>query len=78
MRAFGDVASLAMLLDGAADLWIEGGVQPWDLAPAQILVEEAGGVFSDFEGRATIRSGEALAGALAPHAHALAALRAGA
>jgi histidinol-phosphatase len=77
MRAFGDVASLAMLLDGAADLWIEGGVQPWDLAPAQILVEEAGGVFSDFEGRATIRSGEALAGAPAPHAHALAALRAG-
>lgn len=76
MRAFGDVASLAMLLDGAADCWIEGGVQPWDLAPAQILVEEAGGFFSDFEGRATIHSGEALAGTPAIHAHALARLRA--
>lgn len=77
VRAFGDVASLAMLLDGEADLWIEGGVRPWDLAPGQILVEECGGAFSDFEGRATIHSGEALAGTPAMHALALARLSAG-
>ena len=36
-------------------------LKPWDLAPAKILVEEAGGRFTDFEGRDSIYSGTALA-----------------
>lgn len=56
-RAFGDVASTAMLLNGRADVWIEGGVKIWDIAPSKILIEEAGGRFTDFEGIATIGSG---------------------
>ena len=42
-RGYGDLAACAMLLDGHADAWMECGVQPWDLAPLQILVEEAAG-----------------------------------
>jgi histidinol-phosphatase len=60
-RAFGDLASLAMLLEGRADIWMEGGVQSWDLAPLKILVEEAGGKFTDLEGKPTVHSGHALA-----------------
>jgi histidinol-phosphatase len=50
-----------MVLDGIADIWVEGGVKPWDLAHAKILIEEAGGVFTDFEGIETIESGNAIA-----------------
>lgn len=60
-RCYGDVASVAMLLTGRADAWIECGVQPWDLGPVPVLVEEAGGRFGDFTGRRTIESGHAIA-----------------
>jgi histidinol-phosphatase len=74
VRAYGDLASWAMLLDGTADVVLEEGVQVWDLAPAKVLVEEAGGVFTDLEGRPTPASGGAVGGNAALHAHALAAL----
>jgi histidinol-phosphatase len=70
-RSFGDVAAVAMLLDGRADAWIEGGVRIWDVAPSKILVEEAGGVFSDFQGRAVVTSGEAVAATARLHAKLL-------
>jgi len=74
-RAYGDLAACAMLLDGLADAWIECGVAVWDLAAPKLLVEEAGGVFTDFEGKATPETGNAIAASPALHAHALAALR---
>lgn len=74
-RAYGDLAACAMLLDGLADAWIEGGVSVWDLAAPKLLVEEAGGVFTDFEGRATPETGDAIAASPGLHAHALAVLR---
>lgn len=61
VRCYGDLAGCAMLLDGRADAWIEAGVKEWDLAPLQVLVEEAGGSFTDFSGRPGIRAGQALA-----------------
>lgn len=72
VRAYGDLASVAMLLDGLADAWIEGGVSVWDLAAPKILVEEAGGVFTDLEGRVTPETGDALAAGPKLHALALA------
>ena len=75
VRAYGDLAACAMLLDGVADVWIEGGVHVWDVAGPQILVEEAGGVFTDFSGVASPEAGEAIAGNAMLHAHVLAALR---
>jgi fructose-1,6-bisphosphatase/inositol monophosphatase family enzyme len=36
-----------MLLSGRADAWLEAGVAPWDIAPQQVLVDEAGGRVTD-------------------------------
>jgi len=74
-RVYGDLAACVMLLEGVADVWIEAGVAHWDLAAPQVLVEEAGGVFTDFEGRPTARTGSAIAATAPIHAWVLAALR---
>lgn len=60
-RAFGDVYACTLVLNGQADLWIEAGVKIWDIAPLKILVEEAGGRFTDFRGAPTVANGEAIA-----------------
>ncbi len=60
-RCRGDLAGVAMLLSGQADIWLEAGVALWDLAAHQILVEEAGGRFTDFVGRRDLSRGCALA-----------------
>ncbi|MBS1997146.1 MAG: histidinol phosphate phosphatase, partial [Cyanobacteria bacterium SZAS LIN-2] len=39
---------------------LEVGVKPWDLAPMKILVEEAGGCFSDLSGGESIYTGSCL------------------
>jgi histidinol-phosphatase len=70
-RCYGDVAGCAMLLNGQADLWVEAGVQIWDIAGLMILVEEAGGRFTDLEGRPTVTSGNAIAGNARIHQRAL-------
>jgi histidinol-phosphatase len=76
LRAYGDLASCAMVLDGAADVWIEWGVKVWDLAAPRLLVEEAGGTFTDLAGRPTHASGSVVAGNARIHAHVMRALRA--
>ena len=68
-RAYGDLAACAMLLDGAADCWLEDGVRIWDLAASKILVEEAGARFTDFAGRPTPATGSAIAANPRLHAH---------
>ncbi len=75
-RCYGDLAGLAMVLAGRAEAWIEAGVQAWDLGPAPVLVEEAGGRFSDFEGRRSIAGGRCLASNGLVHDRVLAALAA--
>lgn len=54
---FGDYLSFAFVLEGKAEASIEVGLKPWDLAPMKILVEEAGGVFFDFEGGQSVFQG---------------------
>jgi histidinol-phosphatase len=73
-RCHGDLAGCLMLLDGRADAWLESGVKPWDLAALKILVEEAGGRFTDFEGTPSLDSGQAAATNARLHEHVLAAL----
>jgi histidinol-phosphatase len=65
-----------MVLTGRAEAWVEAGVQIWDLAPMKILLEEAGGRFTDLAGRPTIASGNCIASNAALHEHVLAALSA--
>jgi histidinol-phosphatase len=74
-RGFGDYMGYTVVAGGRAELYVEVDLKPWDLAPCKILVEEAGGVFTDLDGRATIYSGHALASNGRLHRAALALLR---
>jgi histidinol-phosphatase len=49
-RAYGDFWSHMMVAEGAVDVAAESVVSLWDLAALQIIVEEAGGRFTDLRG----------------------------
>jgi histidinol-phosphatase len=61
VRAFGDFWSHMLVAEGAIDVGIEAVVNAWDVAAVQLIVEEAGGRFSDFDGAPSIDSGNAVA-----------------
>jgi histidinol-phosphatase len=52
-RAYGDFWSHMLVAEGAVDCSAEPEVSLWDLAALQVIVEEAGGVFTDLAGNAT-------------------------
>jgi histidinol-phosphatase len=60
-RGFGDYLGYGLVAEGKAEIYAELDLKPWDVAAPKIVVEEAGGRFTDFLGRATIYSGTALA-----------------
>ena len=60
-RGPGDYLGSALVASGRGEIYAELDLKPWDLAPCKIVVEEAGGRLTDFEGRPTIYSGTALA-----------------
>jgi histidinol-phosphatase len=59
-RGYGDYLSFAYVFEGKAEASLEMGVQPWDLAPMKIIVEEAGGRYSDLSGGNSIYTGNCL------------------
>ncbi|MCY7364729.1 MAG: histidinol-phosphatase [Frankiaceae bacterium] len=59
-RAYGDFWSHVMVAEGAVDASFEPEVSLWDLAPLQVVVEEAGGRFTDLAGRARADGGSAV------------------
>ncbi|MFQ5829285.1 MAG: inositol monophosphatase family protein [Candidatus Methylomirabilia bacterium] len=73
-RGFGDYLTYTVLAEGKAEIAVEVDLKPWDLAPLKILVEEAGGHFTDFAGRPSVYSGSALATNGRLHEEALALL----
>jgi histidinol-phosphatase len=74
-RCYGDVAGCALVLKGQAEAWVEAGVQIWDLGPFPVLVEEAGGRFTDLSGARTHASGNCVASNGLVHEHVLQTLR---
>jgi histidinol-phosphatase len=76
-RCYGDLAGAMLVLTGRAEAWIECGVKVWDVAPVKVLVEEAGGRFTDFGGGATVESGHAVVTNGRVHEHVLRTLRGG-
>jgi len=60
-RGFGDYLGYGLVAEGKAEMYVEVDLKPWDLAPCKIVVEEAGGRFTDLTGKPTIYSGHALA-----------------
>jgi len=60
-RGLGDFWAHVLVAEGAVDGAVDAvGVSEWDLAAVQIIVEEAGGRFSDFTGSARIDGGSAI------------------
>ena len=74
-RGFGDYMGYALVAEGKAELYVEVDLKPWDLAPCKIVVEEAGGRFTDLAGVPTIYSGQAFASNGRLHDVALSLLR---
>jgi histidinol-phosphatase len=73
-RAFGDFWSHVLVAEGSVDIAAEPEVSLWDLAALQVLVEEAGGRFTDLSGVTTSSGGSALSTNGLLHDEALAAL----
>ena len=60
-RGFGDFWAHMLVAEGAVDAAVDArGVSEWDLAAVQVIVEEAGGRFSDVGGEARLDGGTAV------------------
>jgi histidinol-phosphatase len=53
-RGFGDFWGYTLVADGAAELMVEPDLWPWDAAAPMLLVEEAGGRATDFDGNRSV------------------------
>jgi histidinol-phosphatase len=60
-RGFGDLWSYMLVAEGGAEVGIDPSVSVWDLAAMQVIVEEAGGRFTDFAGVARPDGGSGVA-----------------
>lgn len=60
-RGFGDFWGYTLLAEGAAEAMVEVDLWPWDAAAPMLLVEEAGGQVTDFEGRRSFEGASFLA-----------------
>jgi histidinol-phosphatase len=56
-RGFGDFWIHMLVAEGAIEIGIEPAVAAWDMAAIQVIVEEAGGRFTDLQGRARYDGG---------------------
>jgi histidinol-phosphatase len=61
-RGYSDFWGHMLVAEGAVDVAVqaEPGAKVWDLAPLQVIVEEAGGRFSDLAGRPGPEGGTAI------------------
>lgn len=60
-RTWGDCYGYVLVATGRADVMIDPRMHVWDCAPLLPIVEEADGRFTDWQGRRTIRGGNAVA-----------------
>ncbi len=78
VRGFGDFWAHMLVAEGVVDGAVDAvGVSEWDLAAVKVIVEEAGGRFSDFAGAARIDGGSAISSNGILHDELLRAVRAG-
>ena len=53
-RGFGDYYGFVLVAQGSGELMVEYGVHAWDVAGLKAIVEEAGGRYSDWQGKPDI------------------------
>jgi histidinol-phosphatase len=73
-RGLGDFWSHVLVAEGAVDIAVEPEVSVWDVAAIQVIVEEAGGRFTDLSGAARPDGGSAVSTNALLHDEVLAAL----
>jgi myo-inositol-1(or 4)-monophosphatase len=80
VRHLGSAAlSLTYVAAGRLDAYYHLSLQPWDIGAALLLIEEAGGIVTDWHGAPRLSgSGSAVAAGAPLHPHLLALLRSGA
>ncbi len=60
-RTWGDAYGYALIATGRADVMVDPIMALWDAAPLQVILEEASGSFTDWQGIPTIHNNEAVA-----------------
>jgi histidinol-phosphatase len=75
-RGYGDFYGFVLVAQGSGELMIEHGVHAWDVAAIKVLVEEAGGRFSTWDGSGSIHQPDVLVSNGKLHDAALAILQA--
>jgi len=60
VRTWGNGYGLALAASGRVDAFFDARVKPWDVAPAPVLMREAGGCFATLDGSGSLHSGSAL------------------
>jgi len=61
LRTWGDAFGYTLVACGYADAVIDYSARHFDLAPMPVVIEEAGGRFSDLDGRRTFTTGNGIA-----------------
>lgn len=60
-RTWGDCFGYVLVATGRAEVMVDPIMNLWDAAALQPILEEAGGTFTDWQGRPTIHSGQGIA-----------------
>jgi len=74
MRTWGDGYGYVLLATGRVDVMVDPGLHPWDVAPMNVIVPEAGGRISDLSGADEPSEGDVVATNGRLHAAVLARL----
>jgi histidinol-phosphatase len=61
VRSIGGALDAVMLASGQIEVWLERKAEIWDLAPLQVIIEEAGGRFFALDGSRRLDRGNAVA-----------------
>ncbi len=72
VRGWSDCYGHVLVATGRADAIIEPAMKPWDGAASTVILEEAGGAYTDWAGAATAHSGDGVASNGLVHAELLA------
>jgi histidinol phosphatase-like enzyme (inositol monophosphatase family) len=60
-RGWGDCYGYALVATGRAEIMVDPQLMVWDAAPMLVILEEAGGKYTDFSGEESIHSGSGFA-----------------
>jgi histidinol-phosphatase len=60
-RTWGDCYGYLLVATGRAEIMVDFDLKPWDAAPLVPIIEEAGGVFTDWTGVRTASGGDVVA-----------------